>query len=175
MAQDWIRVSGLPPGPSGSMMPRPSASARSGRCGEFGLTLMVCGALPWLNVKESRGRHLGTREIRDTAMRRKRKTRHALSAKPVPDPLPRGALTGEVPDHDRSGAARPGDSQERNPARIGVIAARQPAPAKRNETTPRNRVTQVYRRRAIMSRIHLLSGESDEPLRISRPLLFGGT
>ena len=29
-------------------------------------------------------------------MRRKRKARHALSAKPVPDPLPRGALVGEV-------------------------------------------------------------------------------
>ena len=34
-------------------------------------------------------------------MRRKRKTRHALSDKPVPDPLPRGALVSEVPGHDR--------------------------------------------------------------------------
>src|SRR5271169_4685247 len=37
-------------------------------------------------------RHLGAREIRDPAVRRKRKARHALSTKPVPDPLSRGAL-----------------------------------------------------------------------------------
>src|SRR5271167_2187894 len=40
-----------------------------------------CGALPRLDVKESCGRHLGAREIRDPAVRRKRKARHALSTK----------------------------------------------------------------------------------------------
>jgi len=57
-------------------------------------------ALPRLDLKESRGRHLGPREIRDAAVRRKRKARHALSDKLIPDPLPRGALVGEVPGHD---------------------------------------------------------------------------
>ena len=57
-------------------------------------------ALPRLDVEESCGRHLGAREIRDPAVRRKRKARHALSTKPVPDPLPRGALVGEIPGHD---------------------------------------------------------------------------
>ena len=42
-----------------------------------------------------------SREIRHPAVRRKRKARHALSTKPVPDPLSRGTLVGEVPGHDR--------------------------------------------------------------------------
>jgi hypothetical protein len=49
-----------------------------------------------LDLKESCGRQLGTREIRDAAVRRKRKARHALSGKTVSDPLSRGALVGEV-------------------------------------------------------------------------------
>ena len=36
-------------------------------------------ALPRLDVEESCGRHLGAREIRDPAVRRKRKARYALS------------------------------------------------------------------------------------------------
>jgi hypothetical protein len=39
-------------------------------------------------------------------VRRKRKARHALSTKPVPDPLPGGALVGEVPGHDRKWSSR---------------------------------------------------------------------
>ena len=41
------------------------------------------------------------REIRDPVVRRKRKARYALSTKPVPDPLPGGALVGKVPGHDQ--------------------------------------------------------------------------
>jgi hypothetical protein len=51
------------------MMPRRSASAHSGRCGESGLTLMAVALPPRLDVRESYGRHLGTREIQDTAVR----------------------------------------------------------------------------------------------------------
>ena len=57
------------------------------------------GALPRLDVEESCGRRLGTREIRDAAVRRKRKACHALSGKPVPNPLPRSPLVGEAPGH----------------------------------------------------------------------------
>src|SRR5438270_5148512 len=90
-----------------TVMPRRSASARGGRCGESGLTLMACGALPRLDVKESCGRHLRAREIRDAAVRWKGKARQALSAKPVPDPLPRGALVVEAAGHDRKWTSAP--------------------------------------------------------------------
>ena len=46
-------------------------------------------------------------EIRDAAVRWKRKARHALSAKPVPDPLPRGALIVKAPGHDRKWTSAP--------------------------------------------------------------------
>src|SRR6516162_3511067 len=93
-------------------MPRRSASARSGRCGKSGLTLNRFGALPRLDLKESCGRQPGTRKIRDAAVRRK--ARHALSGKPVPNPLPRSALVGEAPGHEGKWRARPSDSQGRD-------------------------------------------------------------
>src|SRR5882757_5105783 len=83
-----------------TVIPRRSASARSGRCGESGLTLMAVALFHGSNVKESCGRHLRAREIPDAAVRWKGKARQALSAKPVPDPLPRGAPVVEAPDHD---------------------------------------------------------------------------
>ena len=44
----------------------------------------------------------------------KRKARHALSGKPVPNPLPRSALVGEAPGHEGKWRARPSDSQGRD-------------------------------------------------------------
>jgi hypothetical protein len=84
------------------LSPVPSASRV--RCG---IDLDGCGAFPRLDIKESCGRHLGAREIRDAAVRRKRKARHALSAKPVPDPLPCGALFYGAPGHDRKWSSAP--------------------------------------------------------------------
>ena len=42
------------------------------------------------------------------------KARHALSGKPVPNPLPRSALVGEAPGHEGKWRARPSDSQRRD-------------------------------------------------------------
>ena len=53
-------------------------------------------------VEESQGGDVGAHEIRNAAVRRKRKTCHALGAKPVPDPLPRRALVGDLPRHERN-------------------------------------------------------------------------
>jgi len=51
---------------------------------------------------------------RDAAVRRKRKARHALSGKPVPNPLPRSAVVEEAPGHEGKWRARPSDSQGRD-------------------------------------------------------------
>ena len=50
---------------------------------------------------------------RDAAVRRKRKARHALSGKPVPNPLPRSAVVEEAPGHKGKWRARP-NSQGRD-------------------------------------------------------------
>jgi hypothetical protein len=84
-----------------TVMPRLSAWARSGRCGESGLTLIAAALF---QGSMSRSRAAATSEPAKfgiPAVRRKRKARQALSTKPVPDPLSRGALVGEVPSHDR--------------------------------------------------------------------------
>jgi hypothetical protein len=62
---------------------------------------MAVALFPRLDLEDPQGRDLGAREIRDAAVRRKRKTRHALGAQAVPDPLPRGAFVGELRGHDR--------------------------------------------------------------------------
>ena len=88
-------------------------------------------------------------------MRRKRKARHALSTKPVPDPLSRALLSAKSQAMTESGAARPGDSQGHNllQKHLGEILASQtshPSIENRPSRRPTTIQAALRRRRAAL-------------------------
>src|SRR6516165_9195470 len=97
-----------------TVMPRRSASARSGRCGEFGLTLM---AVVLFHGSMSRSRAAATSApakfgIRPCGGNGKRATPSALSLSQTH--CRAALLSAKSRAMTESGAARPGDSQGRN-------------------------------------------------------------
>jgi len=105
-------------------------------------------------------------------VRRKRKARHPLSGKPVPNPLPRSAVVEEAPGHEGKWRARPSDSQghdltHEKSRRDPHLARAEPDEAVR---TGRN-ITRIalvpFTAQDVKCTWDMLSGKSSEKLRLN--------
>jgi hypothetical protein len=95
-------------------MPRRSASARGGRCGECGLTLMAVALFHGSMLRSRAAATSAPAKFGNPAVRRKWKARYALSTSLSQTHCRAALLSAKSRAMTKSAAARPSDSQGRN-------------------------------------------------------------
>jgi hypothetical protein len=97
-----------------TVMPRRSASARGGRCGECGLTLMAVALFHGSMLRSRAAATSAPAKFGNPAVRRKWKARYALSTSLSQTHCRAALLSAKSRAMTKSAAARPSDSQGRN-------------------------------------------------------------